>query len=73
MALLSAAVAAGFMGSPEGFGRGGVVEGVRWGTEGACSSGGRKGEFNMISIFFGVRVCITAACIFYCLCTCRNN
>lgn len=52
MALLSAAVAAGFMGSPEGFGRGGVVEGVRWGTEGACSSGGRKGEFNMISIFF---------------------
>lgn len=55
MALLSAGVVARLMGSPEGFVRGSVVGEVRWGTEGACSSGGRKGEFNVISIFLGMR------------------
>ncbi|KAL8498530.1 hypothetical protein ACS0TY_021746 [Phlomoides rotata] len=38
------------MGSPEGLGRGSVVGEVRWGTEGACSSGGRKDDIHALNV-----------------------
>lgn len=80
LALPSVAVAR-LMGSREGFGSGGssggiVVGEVRWHTEGACSSGGRKGESDMITPFFLFFFWkyLTIGCCFECLyCICRNK
>ncbi|KAI3453761.1 hypothetical protein Pfo_010424 [Paulownia fortunei] len=48
---LPAVSVARLMGSPEGFGSGGVLVGeVRWHREGACSSGGKKDDIHAVNI-----------------------